>query len=38
MVTKYNAHAKKISDKLKQIITRPTLNLEKKRVDSISIR
>ena len=32
-----SAQAKKISDKLKQIITRPTLNLEKKGVDSISL-
>ena len=32
-----SAQAKKISDKLKQIITRPTLNLEKKRVDAISV-
>ena len=32
-----NANAKKISDKLKQIITRPKQNLEKKGIDSISL-
>lgn len=32
-----NANAKKVSDKLKQVITRPTQNLEKKGFDSIEI-
>ena len=32
-----NANAKKVSDKLKQVITRPTQNLEKKGIDSIEI-
>ena len=32
-----NANAKRVSDKLKQVITRPTQNLEKKGVDSIEL-
>jgi hypothetical protein len=32
-----NANAKKVSDKLKQVITRPTQNLEKKGIDSIEL-
>ena len=32
-----NANAKKVSDKLKQVITRPKQNLEKKGIDSIEI-
>jgi len=32
-----NANAKKVSDKLKQVITRSTMNLEKKGVDTIEV-
>lgn len=32
-----NANAKKVSDKLKQVITRSTMNLEKKGVDAIEV-
>jgi len=32
-----NANAKKVSDKLKQVITRPTQNLKKKGINSIEI-
>ena len=34
---KINANAKKVSDKLKQVITRPKQNLEKNGIDSIEI-
>ena len=32
-----NANAKKVNDKLKQVITRQTQNIEKKGIDSIEI-
>ena len=32
-----NANAKKVADRLKQVITRPTQNLEKKNVDAVEV-